>query len=591
MAHTNFICGCIALILTILATSQSKAETATTGNLLPNAGDGVNTNVQSSNSTIDGIDSATGFTLNGITDFSQSYNELEAQGTGTVSASGTLVDITTTTQSGNSHTTTTTSLDGGVNLTAVTEVQNCEWSGSSSQCGQATNGRDTFSTTIKILDVDGSTLVTTTQTRNNDAGYRDQSHTYTDTAIHTGEGARGWDWQWQGVDGNNPSDTGAVGPNLIGASLTATLLDINYTPISEETQEEIENVNEKIVEVEEILEDLPPLEEMIEFEQITLLPPVMEIEEIEIKEIKIEEFKEIFETNFKEVLIEENLIEEFETQLIEESITEEEFFEEVSSMMTAGFKEEFEEIKAPPMEEEIEETKFEETTIVEEENAITTPAKEEEIQEEKIEETNSQEEGETNATSNTEEPETTNTQETVQSNEEDETTGQEDETVPTKREVDETEETEGQTEKESNVETVEDKSELSIKDGTVDTKVSSITEKVARIIKKLEAKLKRVDDKLNATAYVLAVGLQSTQPDIGEYINKRIYGNQKKLIGIPNDDFFDNINRIEQQQIYTEVSLTAYTSNDPIAVQNRLLNEIDFKKNKLKAEIAALRSN
>ena len=31
------------------------------------------------------------------------------------------------------------------------------------------------------------------------------------------------------------------GPNLLGAALTATLLDINYQPITEETQEEIED--------------------------------------------------------------------------------------------------------------------------------------------------------------------------------------------------------------------------------------------------------------------------------------------------------------------------------------------------------------
>ena len=154
------IIGFILLTLTTFQVSV-KAETATSGNLLPNAGDGVN-NTQHSNSTIDGIDSSTGFTLNGITDFSSNYNELEAQGTGTVSASGSLVNITTTTQSGNSHTTTTTSLDGGVTLNATTEVQNCEWSGSSYQCGQATPGRDTFQTTIKILDENNNVPVSYT---------------------------------------------------------------------------------------------------------------------------------------------------------------------------------------------------------------------------------------------------------------------------------------------------------------------------------------------------------------------------------------------------------------------------------------------
>ncbi len=180
------------LILTTLVSVNSLAETATSGNLLPNAGDGLNTNTQNSNSTIDGIDSSSGFTLNGITDYSSNYNELEAQGTGTVSASGSLVGITTTKQSGGSFTTTETSLDGGVTLNATTEVQNCEWQGSSYQCGNAQSGRDSYSTTIKIQDGSNNTLSITTFNRNNDSGYRQNTHTYTDTATHLGTGARNW---------------------------------------------------------------------------------------------------------------------------------------------------------------------------------------------------------------------------------------------------------------------------------------------------------------------------------------------------------------------------------------------------------------
>ena len=202
MSLTKQLTGLLTILILTTSINASKAETATSGNLLPNAGDGVNTNTQNSNSTIDGIDSSTGFTLNGITDFSSNYNELEAQGTGTVSASGSLVDISTTTQSGVSFTTTETSLDGGVTLNATTEVQNCEWSGSSYQCGQATSGRDSFSTTIKILDENDNVLSITTLTRNNDAGYRGNTHTYTDTATYTDTGSRKWDWEWKGTDGS-----------------------------------------------------------------------------------------------------------------------------------------------------------------------------------------------------------------------------------------------------------------------------------------------------------------------------------------------------------------------------------------------------
>ena len=82
------IIGLISSLMMLIHTT-SLAETATTNNLLPNAGTG-QTSVQSSNSTIDGINSSNGFTLNGITDYSSNFNELEANGTGTVSASGTL---------------------------------------------------------------------------------------------------------------------------------------------------------------------------------------------------------------------------------------------------------------------------------------------------------------------------------------------------------------------------------------------------------------------------------------------------------------------------------------------------------------------
>ena len=104
--------------------------------------------------------------------------------------------------------TTETSLDGGVTLNATTEVQNCEWSGSSYQCGQATSGRDTFQTTIKILDGSNVTLAITTFNRNNDAGYRQNTHTYTDTATYTDTGSQKlWDWEWKGTDGSNTNST------------------------------------------------------------------------------------------------------------------------------------------------------------------------------------------------------------------------------------------------------------------------------------------------------------------------------------------------------------------------------------------------
>ena len=310
-------------LLMMLIPTIGLTETATTGNLLPNAGTG-QTSVQHSNSTIDGINSSTGFTLNNITDYSSSYNELEANGTGTVSATGTLLNI-----SAGDHTTTADSLDGGVTLTSKTEVQNCEWTGSSHRCGQATSGQDSYSTTVTILDSDENELAKVTQNRNTDSGYNNNTYTYTDTVTHTGEGARKWEWEWTGIDGDSPNSTSPLGPNLLGAELKATLLDILYSPIPEDIKNEIvdifDDLGEEFNEIEQIVEEFF-FEEKIEMkEEISMEEPVMVMMEIQ-EEEKFEETP-VFE---EMVLMEEESKEEEEpamemmTQLLTEEKEEKE---------------------------------------------------------------------------------------------------------------------------------------------------------------------------------------------------------------------------------------------------------------------------
>ena len=308
-------------LLMMLIPTIGLTETATTGNLLPNAGTG-QTSVQHSNSTIDGINSSTGFTLNNITDYSSSYNELEANGTGTVSATGTLLNI-----SAGDHTTTEDSLDGGVTLTSKTEVQNCEWTGSAYQCGQATTGQDSYSTTVTILDADENELAKVTQNRNTDSGYNNNTYTYTDTVTHTGEGARKWEWEWTGIDGDSPNSTNPVGPNLLGAELKATLLDILYSPIPEDIKNEIvdifDDLGDEFEEIEQIVEEFFFKEEIKMEEKFEMEEPVMVM--MEIKE----------EEKFEEAPIFEEMV------LMEEEPKEEE--EPAMEMMTQLFTEEKEE--------------------------------------------------------------------------------------------------------------------------------------------------------------------------------------------------------------------------------------------------------
>ena len=354
------------LIPLLLLSTGVLADTATTGNLLPNAGTG-QTSPQHSNSTIDGINSSNGFTLNNVTDYSSNFNELEANGTGTVSASGTLLDI-----SAGDHTTTEDSLDGGVTLTSKTEVQNCEWVGSAHQCGQATSGQDSYSTTVTILDENDEELATVTQNRNTDAGYNNNTHTYIDTVTHTGEGSRKWSWQWEGIDGNNPNSTGAVGPNLLGAELKATLLDILYSPLPPEIKNEIveifDDLGNEFEEIEQIVEEFFFEEEFKMEEEFEMEPPVMTViekeEEFEMEPPvmmvmeKEEEFEEepVFEETIivkeekeekKPVMkmtsmIKEEEKEENEVMQMIETFTEEEKEEEktTSELLQEGFEEE-----------------------------------------------------------------------------------------------------------------------------------------------------------------------------------------------------------------------------------------------------------
>ena len=370
-------------ILTLTISTSVNSETATSGNLLPNAGAGQSSFQNTTDAYApDKVGSGQGFTIDsGIQAF---QNELEAKGEGIVSDTGSLVGISTTTQSGNSFTTTTDSLDGGVTLNAITEIQNCEWTSSSYRCGQSSLGggaRDTFSTTIKITDANDNVLGITTFTRNNDAGYNSNTFTYTDSITHTDTGARNYEWEWKGTDGSNTTHSSSIGPNLLGASLTATLLDIDYTAITEETQAELDLTNtiieEAQLELETLVEELEEinLTQLEEIETLEFVPELkeLEIEEVKIEELKIEELETMFVSQFKEILVKENLVEEFNTALVEENLTEEEFFEEVGNMM----KEEL-------MIEEIpKETKMEEPNVITQKPMEEETVKEETITEEK----------------------------------------------------------------------------------------------------------------------------------------------------------------------------------------------------------------
>ena len=217
------------------------AEEITTGNLLPNAGDS-DSNYQSVDNNIPNVSSSCSeFTLSSATCLGQ---EIEVTATGTINATGSLVGITT-----NSDTTTQDKLDNGVTLNSATIIQNCEWDGSANECGNRRGAQDTYKTTIKILDSDGNTLASVDQIRNTDAYYYSNALKYLDQVIYTGTGSNSFDWTWTGID-NDPNPLSLGGPNLLGASLTMTYENV---VLEVETQTALQEVSTAInaTEIEE----------------------------------------------------------------------------------------------------------------------------------------------------------------------------------------------------------------------------------------------------------------------------------------------------------------------------------------------------
>jgi hypothetical protein len=509
--------------------------------------------------------------------------DIEANGNLTIGSSGSLENLDIITENATSHTTTADSLDGGVTLKSATETQNCEWQQSNYRCGSSQGSADSFTVRVQIKDASGNVLATVEQTRQTDAGYRQNTAIHEDTVTHTGEGARNWDWQWTGTDGYKPNAQNSKrGPNLLGATLQLTLLDINYSPtppISEETQEEIEEAQETVEEVESIIENIP-LEEVISgVEEVAITEPTVEIEEPAIEEptVEIEEqaFQESFQENFTAVLEEEGLTETFEEALVEEGITEEQFFEAVTEMVTEEFATPTEEsaVEEPAVEEEpvVEETPAETETVntteesVETESETNTPSE--------TSETGTQEaNGETESTSS--ETESEGTEET-ESSEQEESTSNDQESVEDSGEA-------GQNESEGDQDT-------SVGEIEVEAEISEIASKVEKIIKKLESKLKTIDQKLKVISLVTAQAMVEDQPDLTQYKMTQFYDKRKMP---DNPDWYaeDTLLNAYGRSIYQDKTLIAYQTNDPMFVREQELNRVNENITRLEAELEILRN-
>jgi hypothetical protein len=258
------------------------------------------------------------------------------------------------------------------------------------------------------------------------------------------------------------------------------------------------------------------------------------------------DFDEYVENNFNEFLTNNNLIETFETALIEENISEKEFFD----TMVNELKEEFSDDLTTETDTEKLTTETE-TENLEDANADTKTTEE------------------TTEVGNETNQESTNT-----------------ETVSNESSMDKDTQTEGSETETDSTQTVENKENDDVKTGSASIRIDSIEKKVEKVIAKVIAKLNDVDKKLQAVQYITTKGITAGEADVSSYINKRIYNNQNLYDNVP---FYKNLNILEQQQIYKEANLTAYTSKDVIAVQQRQLVDIESDISRIQAELYALK--
>ena len=552
---TFFVCYFIGSC----AIHKAKAEDITTGNLLPN-GTGSASNLQSVDTTVPNVQSScSSFTSVNTTCTNSNWNYQEVEvgstssGTGTLNYSGSLVGIQT-----GDETSTQVMLDNGVTLDSTTIIQNCEWSGSSSACGQAQSGRDTFKTTVKILDSNNNVLSQVDQIRNTDAGYYANAHKYTDQVIYNSAGSNKFDWTWTGIDGDStPVDLG--GPNLLGAKLTMTY---DNTVIEESTSTALTNLQEELAEFEE---------EVIEFIMEEEIEITMEVEEVQetfsfTPMLMVFEEEEIMEEEIMEeeiVMEEESIIEETPmTASFFSAITQEEEIYEETEEITASFL---------PMVSQEEEMVQEEEEIIEESPVM------ESAQEEVIEEEETVAKGPVKMVQNTHEEKKEKTvEEKKEVKEEKKEKVKKESTVAKKEEKEETAEEESNSESATEVTSANNSEQEKIQ------QKKALVKNIDRVMDKVDSDVKDISKNLQIKNIIKLEAMTSEQASLDMYANAVFYK--------PKDIYLEQLNIFDNRQIYNNVSLASYIKNDKVAIKANALYNINLKKQRLLKELEILKN-
>jgi len=592
MAKSKIIKGLVTLFMAsyLIASCfalKAKAEDVTTGNLLPNVGDGVDWG----SSTTEQINpGGSGYVSNGtvvngftVTCATSQANcgykwsvggDFEVTGTATLSVDDIALTNTDRTQD---------MLDNGITINNYIDVANCDHE--AGNCEGDTGATDSHTITIEIKDSSGVVKSTTTQTRtdidgfkgncngyptNSTAGVSAACGQYNDTVIFNSTGANKLDWAWSGTD-NNTGSASRGGPNLLGAKLTMTY---DNTVISTEASTALDVI-------EEVLEDLQTevFEEFI-FEEETFVfneEPQFEMEvEMEMETnmgdftFSDEFFDEFFEEEFyfeeEEMSFEDGPMltftdDEMMEEIYEETnelvetflpmVSEEEEFSSEETFTTETFEEEMIEEEPPTMTETFEE---EESTEMAEtfEEEPTEMAEEEAVEEESTEMA-------------------------------EEETIEEESTEMVEAEDEETVEEEAQ-EEESPSETTT-ASAVSSEKAAEQKKIQqekAIVANIERVMDKVDRDIKDIAKNLAIKNIIKLNAMASEQASLELYKNAVFYK--------PEDIYLRQLNIFDPRQLYPNTSLASYTQNDKIEIKARKLNEINLKKQKLLIELEQLKN-
>ena len=544
-----------------------KAEDITTGNLLPNAGDGVDWNSSSTDQINPGSSGyvSNGTVVNGFTvtcATSQANcgykwsvgGDFEVTGTATLSAD----DINLT-----NNTRTQDMLDNGITLNNYIDIANCDHE--AGNCEGDSGATDSHTITIKVKDSSGTVLSTTTQIRTDIDGFKGNCNgypssslagvsaacgQYNDTVVFNNTGANKLDWSWSGTD-NNTGTASRGGPNLLGAKLTMTY---DNTVLDTETSTALEDIEETLEDLQgEVFEDMEEFyfeEEEFSFnEEMTFDEPVFEMETTTMEFSFSEEF-------FEEFFMEEEM--SFEEEFVEEEIVMEEpmeeFYEETNEIVETFLPMVSEEEEMVAQEEEI----IEEETIMEEKETVAnTPTKvvKNTNEKEKIKEKQEKEEA-------------------IEEEKEEEI---KEESVAEKKEAQEK-----VAEEESNSESPTKVSSASASEQKKIQSEKALVKNIDRVMDKVDANIKDIAKNLQIKNLIKLEAMASEQASLSLYKNAIFYK--------PKNIYLDQLNIFDNRQIYDNVSLASYIKNDKVAIKAKALHKINLKKQRLLKELELLKN-